>query len=124
MGLEVLFGKFGCTFKKNEFMCREKDEGDHMFLILEGKALIFKEGRPPKRERKVIAQIASGDFFGEMSVLEGLPRFAHVIALTDVKALKVNHDLLEKVVKLSPDFALSMLEKLAQRLRSTSVYKR
>ncbi len=124
MGLEVLFKKYGKKYKKNEVICSEKDTDKVMYIILEGTALVYKDVRRPKREKKVLAQLKSGDFFGEMSLLEGMPRFATVAALADIKVLVINMQILEKVVESTPDFAIMMMAKLAKRLRKTSAFKR
>lgn len=124
MGLEALFSKYGRAYKKNEIICSEKDTGREMYIILDGMALVYKEVRRPVREKKVLAKLKNGDFFGEMSLLEGLPRFATVAALTDVKLLVITMPILEKVVQTTPDFAIMMVAKLAKRLRESSAFKR
>jgi CRP/FNR family transcriptional regulator, cyclic AMP receptor protein len=57
-------------------LAREGQAGNEFFVVLEGKAAVRRRGRR-------IATLGGGDFFGEMSLLDGAPRSATVSAETD-----------------------------------------
>ena len=61
---------------KSETIIREGDKGDSFYVLAEGRAEVFHE----KPKRKKIADLGSGDFFGEISLLTNEPRSATVIA--------------------------------------------
>ena len=112
------FGQqYGERYPKYKIICHENSRGGEMFLIAKGKASVYIQGPPPDYNRINIAELGPGDFFGEMSLLEKLPRFASIKALSDVKVLIINRAILKQVVKINPDFAIMMLKKFSSRLR-------
>ncbi len=86
--------------------------GTGFYLILSGAADVLRDGR-------VIAQLGDGDFFGEMSLLDGAPRSADVLATEDTVCLVISLWDIKSIINLTPDIALHMLEELVQRLRKT-----
>jgi len=86
------------------------DEGDVLFLILEGSVRVERGGR-------VVATLGEGDFFGEVSVLDGGPRTADVIADTDARCLVVSREVLHRTLAEDPETAWRMLQAVASRLR-------
>jgi CRP-like cAMP-binding protein len=81
-----------------------------MFVILEGTATIIRDGRP-------IAHRSMGEFFGEISVIDGRPRAGTVVAETPLRCLVFYRRQLKALVMEDPSSAWSMLEALASRLR-------
>jgi len=71
------------VFKKDNMILIEEEVGSTMFIILEGRVKI---SRISDEGREVILSILSeGDFFGEMSILDGQTRSANVVTLEDSK---------------------------------------
>src|ERR1700734_565942 len=70
-----------------EYIFREGDLGTEMYIIHEGKVEILNR---LGEEARVLAVLEKGDFFGEMSVLEDLPRAASARAQTDSRLLQIN----------------------------------
>lgn len=94
---------------------REGDAGDGIYLINEGLvqiSAVIGEG-----ERRVLARIGPGDFFGEMAVLEQRPRSASAIAEQPTCAWFVPSAELLKMLDRSPRLAASLLREVSQRLR-------
>jgi CRP-like cAMP-binding protein len=58
-----------------------------------------------------------GDFFGEVSVLDGGPRTASVVAETPVAALRLFRRTVLELMEAEPQFALALLEGIARRIR-------
>jgi CRP-like cAMP-binding protein len=58
-----------------------------------------------------------GDFFGEMSILEGLPRTISAEALEDTELIEINSMTFDKMIKGNIEIAIRMLRKLSIRLR-------
>jgi CRP/FNR family cyclic AMP-dependent transcriptional regulator len=84
------------------------------YLILEGKADVVGPGG------KKLAEIGEGGFFGELSVIDGAPRTADVVATTDVNCLVVSQWAMRSIIHTHPEIALSMLEELVRRLRASN----
>jgi CRP-like cAMP-binding protein len=103
-------------FKGGQFIFKEDDLGTEMFIIHEGQIEILKRvGRTDKQ----LAVLEKGDFFGEMSVLEDLPRTASARALTDVKLLEINGATFAQMLRDNTEIAVRMMRKLSRRLRET-----
>jgi CRP/FNR family transcriptional regulator, cyclic AMP receptor protein len=85
--------------------------GDALFLILSGEARVL--GR--KGGRRVFR---AGDFFGEMSLLDGDPRSATVQATSEVQAMRIRHRPLLKLLEREPKITLLMMRELSRRLRN------
>lgn len=85
------------------------DQGDAMYVVLEGQATVDVGGR--------YHVLKSGDFFGEMALLAPGARMATVRAETDVKALRISADGFREFILERPNVALSMLRALVLRLR-------
>jgi len=87
--------------------------GVGFYLILEGEAEVVSDG-------KKLATFRPGDFFGELSVIDGAPRTADVVAKTDVTSLVITQWAMRSLISSHPEIALSMLEELCKRLRATN----
>jgi CRP/FNR family transcriptional regulator, cyclic AMP receptor protein len=88
----------------------EGQAGEAMFVILGGSARVVRNGRR-------VAGLIPGDFFGELSALDGGPRTASVVADTDMELLRLFRHTLYRVVKEEPRLAIGLLEGIARRLR-------
>jgi pSer/pThr/pTyr-binding forkhead associated (FHA) protein len=71
-----------------------------------------------------LSVLEKGDFFGEMSVLENLPRTASARAVTEVKLLQINGATFSVMLKDNPEIAVRMMRKLSRRLRDTDAMLR
>ncbi len=87
--------------------------GVGFYLILDGEAEVVADG-------KKLADLGPGSFFGELSVIDGAPRTADVVAKTDTTCLVVTQWAMRSLISSHPEIALSMLEELCKRLRSTN----
>ena len=101
---------------------REGDSGDFMLLVLEGTLEVVKKnsrGLPAP-----IATVGPGKTLGEMSVIDGEPRFASCVALTDVQFAVLDRDGLTRIIADEPKIGIKILMQflmlLNQRLRTVS----
>lgn len=98
-----------------EIIVRQGDDDVEMFVIRDGHVQISRGDGP---DRAVLATLGPTEFFGEMSLLESLPRDADAIALTDVRLLAISQGGLLMRLRRDPTFALEMLHSLSARVRS------
>src|SRR5262245_41470256 len=70
------------AYRAGEAIVQQGLLGETLFVILEGESKVVRDG-------KDVAHLLPGDFFGEVSLVDGGPRIASVIALTPVHALRV-----------------------------------
>jgi len=102
-------------FAKGDAIVREGEQTKAGFyLILEGQVEV-------KRGDKVLTKLGSGQFFGEMAVLDEKPRSADVLTLTDTKCLLLTNWDFKALIKTYPDMAMKIISELANRLRQTSM---
>ena len=97
-------------FRKDHEIARQGDVGTGFFLVASGSVRVVRDG-------ETIAKLGPGDFFGELSVLDGQPRIAQVIADEPTVCLALASWDFEAVVKEQPAVALAILRGLAGRLR-------
>jgi CRP-like cAMP-binding protein len=103
------------VYKKDNMILIEEEIGSTMFIILEGRVKI---SRISDDGREVILSILSeGDFFGEMSILDGQNRSANVVTLEDSKIMVVRREDFLQMLHDYPQIAINLLKELAQRLR-------
>ncbi len=98
-------------FAPGHVIARQGEVGTGFFVIASGGARVVRDG-------KTIATLGPGDFFGELSVLDGKPRNAQVIAEGPTVCLALATWDFEAVVSEQPTVALAILRGLAARLRA------
>jgi len=87
--------------------------GVGFYLILDGHAEVIRRGEK-------IAEISSGGFFGELSVIDGAPRTADVVATKETRCLVITPWAMKSIITTHPEVALGMLEELVRRLRASN----
>lgn len=111
------FAKFLSHHGKGDYIFREGDEGDEMYIIQTGRVSIHKVIAGKKAP---ISVLEKGDFFGEMSVLERLPRTADAEALEDADLITINSQTFGEMIRSNPEIAVRMLRKYSMRMREFS----
>jgi hypothetical protein len=107
----------GRTYAPGDEIVRQGEEGLSLFVILDGEVQVVRASG--SGEEVEIARIGAGGFFGEMTVLDGLPRSATVRALTEVRCALLPRWELVRVIRDHPTVALELLAVLSDRLRAT-----
>jgi uncharacterized membrane protein len=98
-------------------LCRKGEVGDAMYLIETGRVRISIVDEDQKEI--TLAELAQGDFFGEMSIIDGRKRSADARVLEDGRVAILSRQNFLKFVRSNPDVALGMLSALSDRLRRT-----
>ncbi len=109
------------SVKKDELVFDEDSKGDSMYVIKSGSVKILKK---VKNQENTIAVLNPGEFFGEMALLDGLPRSATVRATADSEVLMVSLDGYQKLRREKPHTALKLMDiiikVLSNRLRQAN----
>ncbi|MDA4134368.1 MAG: cyclic nucleotide-binding domain-containing protein [Thaumarchaeota archaeon] len=87
--------------------------GVGFFLILDGHVRV-------RKGKKTLAELKTGDFFGEMSLFDEQPRSATVEATGDTKCLGITAWSFIGMVKSNPDIAVNLMKEMAVRLRASN----
>jgi uncharacterized membrane protein len=104
-------------FKAGMFLCRTGDEGDAMYIIEHGKVRICV--RATDGHEVTLTELARGDFFGEMALLDGQRRSADAVVSEDARLAVLSREHFLSFMRSNPNVALEMLTALANRLRHT-----
>jgi len=85
--------------------------GDSFFVIVEGEAkVVAPSGR-------VVNHLRPGEFFGEISLLDGGPRTATVVAETPLRTLALSRPAFRELIEAEPDVAVGLLKHASAMLR-------
>ena len=94
-------------------LARQGETGREMFIIVEGEAVVkTRQGRTVRLTR--------GDFFGEMSLLDGSPRSATVEATTGMRLLVIGQREFWALVATAPQITRRIMSALSQRIREAN----
>ncbi|HEU5161618.1 MAG TPA: cyclic nucleotide-binding domain-containing protein [Thermoanaerobaculia bacterium] len=105
------------TIPAGEYIFREGDLGTEMFIIQEGEVHILKK---LGAETRVLTRLEKGDFFGEMAVLENVPRTADAYAVRDAKLIAINGSRFDEMIRRNPEISVRIMRKYSRRLREAN----
>ena len=94
---------------------REGDRGDGVYLVKEG--LVEITGQLNPDTRRVFTEIAPGEMFGEMAVIEHRPRSASATAAKTTTVYFIPRGEMLSLIERSPGLSLSLLQEISHRLR-------
>src|SRR5688572_20144577 len=111
------FAKFLTHFRKGHVLFHEGDDGEDMYIIQSGRVAIKKK---VKDGEATLAVLEKGDFFGEMAILERMPRSAAAEVVEEGDLIVINGEQFGDMIKANPEIAVRMLRKYSIRLRETN----
>jgi CRP/FNR family cyclic AMP-dependent transcriptional regulator len=94
-------------YSPGEVMVQAGERGDSFFLMLEGRARVLGRSRV----------LRSGDFFGEMALVDGGPRSATITATSAVRVMRLPRQAFLRALRHDPRIGLAIIETLAGRVR-------
>jgi CRP/FNR family transcriptional regulator, cyclic AMP receptor protein len=109
---KLIHGASEDSYAAGSPIVREGGRTETLFVVLEGTAKIIRNGR-------TIAWRNPGEFFGEISMIDGRRRAASVVAETPMRCLVLYHDVLRGLVMDDPRMGWSLLLTLAGRVRDS-----
>jgi CRP/FNR family transcriptional regulator, cyclic AMP receptor protein len=92
-----------------EVLCKEGDTGREFFVIVDGEIGVTSNGRN-------VAQRGSGDFVGEIALLEDTTRMATVTAKTPLRVFVLTREDFRKLVRDNPNVERKVMQALARRV--------
>jgi len=106
---------------QGEVIFRKGDIGSELYIVLTGKVAIIDDFNGKK---KVIAELSTGECFGEMALFSRVKRSANVICNEPGTLLVLDEDKLERLVerKIPSRFLMNIIAVLASRLRHTNAH--
>ena len=107
------------TYSKKNIVFHEGDYGDALYIIKSGRIKIAKvaiDGR-----EKTLTILKTGEFFGEMAILDDMPRSATAEAMdNDVKLLAISKNDFERLIIENPSIAIRIMKDLTKRIRQVN----
>ncbi len=107
---------FVVKYAGGQSVFHEGDVGATMYIVQSGRVCLFRE---LDGARTVLGEMQKGDFFGEMSILEGLPRSTSAEASENSELIEINSSTFDKMIRGNIEIAIRMLRKLSIRLRES-----
>ena len=98
------------TAENGQILAREGEDGDQLYVICEGSAVVSKDGQE-------IAKLGAGEFFGEMALIDGEPRSATVEVSEDSLLLTIHRREFDFLVDSVDGMARQLLTVVTRRLR-------
>jgi len=109
------------TFSQGDVLCRQGDEGDSAYIIIDGEADVLVN---TDNGEVTVATLKTNDFLGETAILCDVPRTATVQAKTDLETLMISKDLFFQLVCQFPSMSIEIMRELARRVERTTAQLR
>ena len=100
-------------FQPGQIIVEEGMPGETLYVVLEGQARVT-------RKKRKVGEVLPGDFFGELSAIDGGVRTASVVAETPMRLLRLFRHTLVDMITTEPDFSLKVLDGMVARVRQIS----
>ena len=97
-------------FREGAKIMKEANPGTTMYVVLEGEVAVAVG-------RRIVEKVETGGVFGEMALVDQMPRAASAVARTDCALLSMNRSQLIELVKSNPATGMAMMRAVAERLR-------
>ena len=108
-----LLERFGRNVPAGTVLFKEDESGREMFVIQSGKVRLTRQVRG---EEQMLADLAAGEFLGEMSILNDKPRSATATVIEDAQLLVLDPKTFEAMIKANTEIAVRMIKRFAKRL--------
>jgi CRP/FNR family transcriptional regulator, cyclic AMP receptor protein len=103
-------------YGEGEIIFHEGDAGQMLYIVGSGQVRIFVNGLDGS-ETSVIVFGRPGELFGELAVIDGLPRSATAVSLDQTILYTINREQFRDHMRRSPQLALNFMQELSQRVR-------
>ena len=100
-------------FTAGKVLCKEGESGGEFYVIMDGEAEVTRNGKP-------VATLGEGEFFGEVSLVQDVPRNATVTASTPLRCFVLTRGRFLHLLDDQPGFDRKIMHALAKRLAAVS----
>ena len=102
------------VFPDGEVIAYQGEQGDAMFVIVSGEVRVCRDTDGREME---VARRRSGEYVGEMSIINRQPRIATLIASGDVRVLSIDQKMFEGLIRERPEASIFIIQELSKRLK-------
>jgi CRP/FNR family transcriptional regulator, cyclic AMP receptor protein len=104
-------------YRRGDIIFQKDDPGQSLFIVAKGSVRIYVPSS--QGADLTLAVLGAGQFFGDLSLLDGRPRSASAAALADTNVVALERSDFVALVRSRPEAAMSVLAVVARRLRDT-----
>jgi hypothetical protein len=101
-------------FNEGDVVYRKGEMAQQMYIVLSGKIRLYLGSEPAGDWSE---ELGKGDFFGEASLLEPIPRTNTAVALEDTDLIAISRGTFLRMIRQNPEVSVKMMQRLAQRNR-------
>ncbi len=109
---KLVTAMYSRKYEAEEIICLEHELGKALFIIMSGEVAITRKSGV-LREDKIISRLKSGDFFGEMALLEEKPRSATAKALTDCELYIIYKANFDSMIEKDPKIGFLVIKNIS-----------
>ena len=108
------------TYPRNSMLVREGEAADALYLVVNGRVKVYVSDEAGKEV--VLDTLRPGDFFGELALIEDVPRSATVVTTQESTISRIHKTDFERCLAQSPQVAINLLKTLSKRVRGLNEY--
>ena len=101
-------------YPEGQVIVKAGDPGNAFYVITNGKVKVVA-GKTPSGKKE--AELGRGEFFGELSLLDGDARTRTVVAESPLETVRIERTAFRKLLRKEPDLTIRLLEGMAKRTR-------
>ena len=105
-------------YPRGNIVLYKGDVGDVIYIILKGKVKVVLSN--PDGKEIILNTLNTGEYFGEMSIFDQLPRSANIVAMEDCEFLVIPQEAIIDLIRKNPQVALKMISVMSARLRESN----
>jgi CRP-like cAMP-binding protein len=102
------------SLKEGDFVYKKGEMAEQMYVVMSGKVRLYLA---EKASGEWSEELVKGDFFGEGSLLEFLPRETTAVAMEDSDLISISRGTFVRMIRQNPEVSVKMLQRLTQRNR-------
>jgi CRP-like cAMP-binding protein len=105
-------------FKEGDIVYKKGEMAEQMYVVMAGKVRLYLSDSASGGWSE---ELVKGDFFGEGSLLESLPRETTAVAMEDSELISISRGTFMRMIRQSPEISVKMMQRLTHRNRELSV---
>jgi CRP-like cAMP-binding protein len=102
-------------FRQGESIFQQGDPGRSLYMVEAGQVRIYVQDKDGQETSVILC--GPGDLFGELALIDGLPRSASAVVMEDTVLLTLDHDRFREQMRRHPQVALNLMKALSVRVR-------
>jgi signal transduction histidine kinase len=107
-------------YRPGQIIFDEGSQADRFYIVAEGAVEVWKDYRLP--EKDLLAVHERGHLFGEMALIDELPRSATVLAKEPARLFYIDRDDFHRIIQNNSEIAISILKSVSDMVRSSNEY--